>query len=461
MVPLGFIIFPYLIYLLSVISIKKNIFNYFSFGFLYGLGFLLVTLSWIFNPFLANEETKNFATLGFSLPIFLSLFFGLGFSIYKYIFKKFYLIIFTPFIFLSIEFVISKIFYGFPWITYSLVNSNNILGFYLLKFFGSFVTSYLVLLIFIFPVIFVFSKKLEFKKIYIYYIHLPFLIAIIALLILNLNKTEKIKKINLELFQIYSPINSINKKLIETEIINKIINSDSEYLIFAENNYPYLISDINTLSILRHIKDSQKVIIGASREENGRFYNSFLYLEKNNVQIFDKKILVPFGEFLPFRKYLKFMQIITGNVDYSLGNNPRLIVNNEINILPIICYEIIFNKILKNINKKNIDLLINITNDSWFGNKIGPYQHFYHSRMRALITNKYTIRVSNNGISAMIDNNGKIIQATKLNTRTSIKKTIKINNSIYFDFIHNFFNFYLIFIFFIYLILTYKLKHDK
>ena len=93
MMPLGFVIFPYLINLLSKISIKQNLFYYFSLGFFYGLGFLLVLLFWIQNPFLMNEETKNFSMIGLILPIILSIFFGLGFTIYKY-FNKIYFIIF-------------------------------------------------------------------------------------------------------------------------------------------------------------------------------------------------------------------------------------------------------------------------------------------------------------------------------------------------------------------------------
>jgi len=165
MLPLGFIIFPYLLKLLADISIKKfAFFNYFSFGFSYGFGFLIVFLSWIYNPFLINYETKNLAIFGFLLPIFLSLFFGLGFYIFKYLNKKFYLIIFTPFIFLLIEFVISNILYGFPWVTYSLILSNNIFGFYLLKYFGVYTSSYLILFIYILPIAFIHSWAIDFKK---------------------------------------------------------------------------------------------------------------------------------------------------------------------------------------------------------------------------------------------------------------------------------------------------------
>ncbi len=462
MLPLGFIIFPYLIILLKKISIQKKIYDYFYSGFFYGFGFLLVFLSWIQNPFFTNETIKNYAIISLFLPIFLSLFFGIGFVFFKYIKKICYLIIFTPFIFLSIEFVISNLFYGFPWVTFSLILSNNLLGFYLLKSFGIHVSSYLILIIFIAPSIIVFYKKNKNVKKLIFIVHLPFVIALFFILFFDKNVEFQEEKIKLEVFQIFSPIINANTKKIEKDIINKINNSNAEYLVFAENNYPYLISDINNMNIINSIKDNKKVIIGASRYENNKLYNSFLYLEENNIQVFDKEILVPFGEFLPFRKYLKFMESITGTIDFTSGKTKRLITTEHMNILPVICYEIIFNEILKNTNKNNIDILINITNDSWFGNKIGPYQHFYHSRMRAIITNKFLIRVSNNGISAIIDNDGGIKQSSKLNTVSSFNSSLQLKNYTYFKFMHNFFEIYLMIIILIYFIfVNYKYRYDK
>tara|TARA_Y100001970_G_scaffold269275_1_gene361522 strand:+ start:8227 stop:9681 length:1455 start_codon:yes stop_codon:yes gene_type:complete len=463
MLPLGFIIFPYLIKLLVDISIKKFFFNYFAFGFFYGLGFLLVFLSWIYNPFLINNETKNIAILGFILPIFLSLFFGIGFCIFKYLYNKFHIIIFTPFIFLLIEFIISNILYGFPWITYSLVLSNNIFGFYLLKYFGLNISSYLILFLFILPIVIIYSSDLAKKKNLILLNHAPFLIVFIFLFFIsNLNNNENSKKIHIELFQILSPINKLDKVLVEDDIIDKINNSKAEYLIFAENNYPYLVSDLKNISIMKNLKNNQKVIIGTTRIENNRLYNSFIFLEKNNIQIFDKQILVPFGEFLPFRPYLKFMENITGNIDFTPGINKRLINSNNINLLPIVCYEIIFNKILKNINENKIDFLVNITNDSWFGTKLGPYQHFYHSRMRALIANKYLLRVSNNGITSITDNNGKILNFINLNKKGKLTRVIEIKNTFFYGSIHKLCFIYLIFIIFIYLIyIKYSFRNEK
>ena len=449
MLPLGFVIFPYLIILISNLSNQKSFFTFFFNGFLFGLGFLIIYLSWVHSPFLVYEATEGYAFLALLLPVFLSIFFGLGFVIYKYLVLKFHIILITPFIFVLIEFAISNFIYGFPWVSNSLILSNNIPGFFLIKYLGTITSGYLILLLFLLPLIFSYftSIKKNYKQLLIVYSPLIFFFLLVIFSFVSKQKMLN-KEVVLEINQLVNPINSINKKNTE-EIIKKLINeSKSDYIIFAENNFPYLIDKNNLNTLNTFIKDNKKVIIGATTIHDGDYYNSFFLLEKNKIQTFDKQILVPFGEFLPFRKYLNFMEIISGSTDYQKGDAERIIITSDnLKILPIICYEIVFDKIFNNINKKEIDILINITNDSWFGTRSGPYQHFYISRLKALVANKSLLRVSNNGISAIIDNNGKIIKSSKLNKITQLKYKLKINNNISYFSIHKIFTFYLFSIF--------------
>ena len=137
-------------------------------------------------------------------------------------------------------------------------------------------------------------------------------------------------------------------------------------------------------------------------------------------------------------------------------------LQNRIKYIPVICYEVIF--YWKLLNKKNInnDIIINITNDTWFGKFLGPYQHLYLTKLRAAEFNKPVLRVSNNGISAIIDNNGKVINFTKLNFKKSFKNFLKIKKTNYFGAIHNICIFYLIFIIFInFIFYRYNFQHDK
>ena len=460
MLPLGFIIFPYFVILISSLSNQKSFLTFFFNGFLFGLGFLIIYLSWVQNPFLVYEATTAYAFLALLLPVFLSIFFGLGFVIYKYLVLKLHVILITPFVFILIEFCISNFMYGFPWISNSLILSNNITGFYLIKYLGTITSGYLILLIFLLPLMFSYftSIKKYYKQILIVYSPLS-LIFLFPILSPEYKQKKLNKEIVIEINQLVNPIVSSNKINIEKKIIKLINDSKSDYIIFAENNFPYLINKNNLSNLNYFIKDNIKVIIGATSVKEGDYYNSFFLLEKNKIHTFDKKILVPFGEFLPFRKYLNFMEIISGSIDFQKGNTERIITTSDnLKILPIICYEIVFDKIFKNINKKEIDILVNITNDSWFGTRSGPYQHFYISRIKALVANKPLLRVSNNGISAIIDKNGKIIKSSKLNKITQLKYKLRTDNNKSFFPLHKIFMYYLFVIFVIIMIFSKRKK---
>ena len=214
------------------------------------------------------------------------------------------------------------------------------------------------------------------------------------------------------------------------QVIDDIIKKQSEeIIIFGENNFPYTIDNpfyIETLN--NNLKPNQSFIIGATSFKNGKYYNSLIYSDKDIHKTFDKKILVPFGEFIPFRSLFGFLEFIAGTNDFSKGENKRILeINNEIKILPVICYEILYFWQLLDKDNDQSNVIVNITNDYWFGSFSGPYQHFYFNLLRASELNKPIIRVSNNGISASIDNYGRIIDYIDLN-KNEIKKTeIKIS----------------------------------
>lgn len=443
MLPLGLLVYPYLVILLSTKLKKFTKFQYFSFGYFYGLGFLIIYLIWIRNPFLVNETTKSYQFFFILLPMFLSIFYGIFFIIYTYFNSRKFLILLTPLIFFLVEFAISNFFYGFPWVSNSLILSNNYFGLILIKFFGSLTSGFLIILILLTPIFLIDKNNFIQTRKSILFIYFPFLMVLI--LFTNLSVKEPLKKIiTIDVHQIMSPVNARNHKSIEEEISDLINNSDKDFILFAENNFPYILED-NNFENISFLRDNDKtVIIGATSFKNKNFYNSFFLFENNLVKSFDKKILVPFGEFLPLRKYLKFMEEIAGKFDFEKGNAERVIkTNDNIYILPIICYEIVFDNIFHKINENKIDLLINITNDVWFGEKIGPYQHFYISRTKSLIANKPLVRVSNNGISAIIDNNGKIIKSSQLNQKTNFTHSLEILSTKSFNKYHYIFNSYL------------------
>lgn len=127
-----------------------------------------------------------------------------------------------------------------------------------------------------------------------------------------------------------------------------------------------------------------------------------------------KRQLVPFGEFVPLRSLLPLEKITPGSEDFLRGNNvSSLTVKNRPSFLPMICYESAFPWLASTTGNRPEWLLV-ITNDAWFGNSPGPYQHFEMSRMRAVEQGLPVVRAANTGISAVIDANGRVIKSLAL-----------------------------------------------
>ena len=141
---------------------------------------------------------------------------------------------------------------------------------------------------------------------------------------------------------------------------------------------------------------------------------------------YNKVNLVPFGEFTPFESILGLIGLKTVTNSYQSFTSgetrtPLNVKNSKINLnlLPLICYEIIYSGKLSRDN--NFDYIINISEDGWFGNSIGPKQHFSHSIFRSIESGKYIIRSANNGISAVINPIGIVEQEVEFGSTGYVK----------------------------------------
>lgn len=128
--------------------------------------------------------------------------------------------------------------------------------------------------------------------------------------------------------------------------------------------------------------------------------------------VYDKVKLVPFGEFIPLEKYLgSFLDIIGLNLTNTLpGEAVRSIETGKLRISPSICYEIAFDEHIRK-TAKDSNILLTVSNDTWFGKSIGPIQHLEIAQNRALEHKKPLIRATNSGISAYVSKNGEIIES--------------------------------------------------
>jgi apolipoprotein N-acyltransferase len=146
-------------------------------------------------------------------------------------------------------------------------------------------------------------------------------------------------------------------------------------------------------------------------------WNSLQMLDDKGdiVGQYDKAHLVPFGEYVPLPKWLPLAKITVGSIAISPGPGPQTLQLPGLPpVGPLICYEAIFpGAIIDETHRP--DWMLNVTNDGWYGNSSGPYQHFAAARMRAIEEGLPLVRNANNGISAVIDPYGRVIARLGLN----------------------------------------------
>lgn len=140
---------------------------------------------------------------------------------------------------------------------------------------------------------------------------------------------------------------------------------------------------------------------------------------------YDKVHLVPYGEYVPLRRFFPYIgKLVPGVGDFKEGNGHRLLSLNDFKIGILICYEGIFSEAGRNYRQQGADLLVNITNDAWFGRSSAPYQHLSMTTFRAVENRLYLLRAANTGITAIIDPTGRIISHTNLFTSTALRGKI-------------------------------------
>ncbi len=195
-----------------------------------------------------------------------------------------------------------------------------------------------------------------------------------------------------------------------------------DLVIWPETTLPVPFEMANSLiNKLADVANGTPVLLGSLRYENGNYYNSIVSFDENGtaVSIYDKHHLVPFGEYLPLEKYFigkvfKSTDTIFGT-GLSTGPGPEIItVANLGKVLPLICYEAVFPQDV-GVFSERADVIIQLTNDAWFGNVSGPQQHLSKAQMRSIEQGLPLIRVANTGISGLIDPFGRVQAFLPLN----------------------------------------------
>lgn len=247
---------------------------------------------------------------------------------------------------------------------------------------------------------------------------------------------------------------------------NETIRNGAEILIFPETAFPvYLFSgrySLITDSLYKYLKAEKLSLISGMPhliyysandtkpydvKYNKAFdryyatYNSIMCIDPNNpnvLQWYGKSKLVPFGERVPFVDQLPFLgdwiKWGVGISGWNKGTEVKLLETmangKKVKITGAICYESIYPYYVSEFSKLGSNLILVVTNDSWYGNSSGPYQHKDFAILRAIENRKSVVRAANGGISCYIDLTGKVINSTEMFTRSSKVFNVNLNSEI-------------------------------
>ena len=429
------------LFFIFIFNKKKETFNnksFFKYGWYFGFGYFLFSLYWIVIALTFDQSFKFLIPVAIILlPAFLAIFYGLTIYFFSILFSKNVVSSFFIFsiLFGTIEFVRGTILTGFPWNLISSSFSNSIYFIQILSIIGTYSFNLICISLFTVPALFILRKsRIEITVCFFYILISAGFLIFGYIKNDNFNALESVK--NSYTIKAISPNISIDKfysSQDELKIINELIELSSppkkEPTIFLWPEGIISDSHLKDMHVYKNLflnsfGEDDLIIMGLNsietKNDKDLFFNSMAVFNNELVLIanYNKVKLVPFGEFIPFESILSLigLKTITNNYQSFSSGEARIPLNIknskiDLNLLPLICYEIIYSGNLSREN--NFDYIINISEDGWFGNSIGPKQHFSHAIFRSIESGKYIIRSANNGISAIINPMGIVEQEVK------------------------------------------------
>jgi apolipoprotein N-acyltransferase len=438
--------------------IRQRFFNgAFSIGWWFGLGFFSAGLYWISFSFLVDAQQFAwmipFALIGLSgvFAVYIGLVTALAFRLARPGARR---VIYFVVLWVAFEWVRGWLFTGFPWnllgtvwtFSDAMIQFTSLLGVMGLSLITVASASSIAILAYA-------HKSLRFRY---FAAALPFVFLTVIWLggvwRLAGSEIQFAEDVRLRLVQ----PNIRQKDKWKSELRGKHLNNLLElseapsrradgkkptHIIWPETATPFFLegNDAALRIVAQIITEKGALLTGSPRRTGGRgtpvqLWNS-MHVVGPDAKIsatFDKTHLVPFGEYVPLRKYLhnivNVVKLTAGRTDFSSGPGQRAIsVPGAPLVSPLICYEVIFSGAAmppKSAGQPRPGWLLNITNDAWFGTSSGPYQHLAAARLRAVEEGLPLVRVANTGISAVIDGYGRVLKSASLNTRGYIDQNL-------------------------------------
>lgn len=215
------------------------------------------------------------------------------------------------------------------------------------------------------------------------------------------------------------------------------ITNDTDVVIWPESAVPKIYK--NEISLKQYKKLSAEldtpILAGVLLRNDGEHTNNTVLVTGDGVQKnYAKRQLVPFGEYMPYQKTLsKILPVLTELTfeiedDYVPGHSTEIMEIADGKVGNIICFESIYPSLSRQSTLDGAELLVEVTNDSWLKDSPAMHQHLAHGVFRSIENGRYLVRSANSGISAVIDNRGRVVSQLGINEQGIIKDTVYFSN---------------------------------
>ncbi|RKY35553.1 MAG: apolipoprotein N-acyltransferase [Candidatus Omnitrophota bacterium] len=409
---LSFLIWFSLIFLLRVLknnSYPKSFFYSFIAGFIH----FLTVVFWI-----------GFVTrLGlFFLLLYLSLYWAIPSLGIKKLLEKNFNFLLVPLLWVVFEYLRAK-WGGFGWALFGYSQFKNIALIQIVNLLGVWPVSFLIVLFNV--VLFNFLEKRKLSQSLLSLLVFLFLLSSFFFYGYSSLKRPSFKDKS-SLVSLVQPNIAQEKKwqtIYYQEIKDKLVfllrqAPPGSLVIFPEASWPYSAGkDFAELKLLAKTF-KRDILMGVVEKSEENYFNTAVLISKQGrFSKYRKLKLVPFGEYIPLRRFLSFISVVNSFGDISAGKEVVLLNYKNLRIATLICFEDLFPDLVRDFVRKGANVLVNITNDAWFKGYPQVIQHLQPAVFRAIEERRYLLRAANTGISCIISPQGEIEKILRVNNK--------------------------------------------
>ncbi len=445
--PVLFLTFPALVWLIDGAAVGRwgGVLVAASTGWWFGFGYFLAGLYWIGYAFLVDAQTFGwmlpFAVIG--LPAVVAVYTAVGAALARLLWTRGAMRILALAVALTAtEWLRGHLLTGFPWNAFGYALTSPLALAQTASLIGVWGLTFIAIAIFASPAALT-DDRTETRRPW-----LPLVAGLAVLaalggygaLRLHRTPTRLVAHVHLRIMQPNLQQNMRFNYAARQQIMDRYIAlsnrasgpqsrgaHDATHLIWPESPFPFFLTrEPDALAqIAKLLSPSTILITGAIRlpenfnPRDPHAYNSIYVIDHDGsiLALYDKVHLVPFGEYLPFERLLErlgLQELTEQRGGFLPGDRRRLLsIPGAPPALPLICYEIIFPGDVAPPGER-AGWMVNVTNDAWFGNSPGPYQHLQQARVRAIEEGLPLVRAANSGISAVVDPLGRVINSLPL-----------------------------------------------